>query len=117
MGKIEGSRYDTSLQMFVDTVKEPKLGRLVFTRWMVENDKLGRERPVAGPVGGDFALLAGLDNSENEIRKGKANNSLVDIRRNKQVASDIDEVFEKLGEDPQSKVLRSIQKVVFRPII
>lgn len=45
--------YDTSLQMFVQNVREPDIRKLAFLRWLVENDRL--EHRVAGPISGSLA--------------------------------------------------------------
>jgi hypothetical protein len=48
-------RYDSNLHMFVEETHEPDLRRLMFLRWLVENNRM--ERPVVGPATGDLAML------------------------------------------------------------
>ena len=44
-------RYDSSLQMFVEEVREPDLARLAFLRWLGEHELL--EHRVYGPSAGE----------------------------------------------------------------
>lgn len=47
-------KYDSDLQMFVETKREPDLRRLTFLRWLAENNQL--EHPVAGPPSGKLVV-------------------------------------------------------------
>lgn len=103
----EVGRYDTDVQMFAQVVKEADLSRVKFMRWLVENQRL--EQPHAGPAGGDLAQAAGLDNSENDRRKG-IRTIKTDMMNNQKLAEDIDQVLRKKGEDPTSSKLSNLQE-------
>ncbi len=102
----EVGRYDTEVQMFVQVGEETNLPMVKFMRWLVEHQRL--EQPQAGPAGGDLAYAAGLDNSENERRKGILSIQ-TDMRKNLVLAEDIDQVFRKKGEGPTSDKLSGRQ--------
>jgi hypothetical protein len=103
----EVGRYDTAMQMFVQKARETDLGRAKFMRWLAENHRL--EQPQAGPAGGYLALAAGLDDSENNRRKAILTIQ-TDMTKNSTLVKDIDQVLEKMGEDPTSEKLSSLQK-------
>lgn len=48
----EIGRYDSSLQMFVEPVRDVSISRLTFLRWLAEKGRL--EHPIQGPSSGDF---------------------------------------------------------------
>lgn len=48
--------YDGTLQMFVESPREPDMARLTFVRWLAEQGRL--EHPIAGPSSGPLAPKA-----------------------------------------------------------
>lgn len=48
-------KYDKELEMFCEDIREPKIDKLRFLRWMAEQGKL--EHEPSGPPAGDLTLL------------------------------------------------------------
>jgi hypothetical protein len=60
-------RYDSALQMFVESPREPDLARLTFLRWLVERGRL-EHGPAGAPSGELTTLAAGGDRFADERR-------------------------------------------------
>lgn len=50
----EIGRYDSSMQQFVEAPKPVNMAKLIFQRWLVDNNR-GEHQPVSEPAG-EFAL-------------------------------------------------------------
>lgn len=49
-------QYDGDLQQFVESPRKAKVGRLLFERWLVDNDPQRREHEAFSAPAGDFAI-------------------------------------------------------------
>lgn len=64
---VDRGRYDTSLQMFVEAPKEPRINHLRFYRWLKDNNRLG-PKPLSSPRGDYLFLLSDTEIVEHAVR-------------------------------------------------
>lgn len=105
----ESRRYDGELQMFVESPKTPKLGKLKFFRKLARVRGDAWEHPVAGPSGGIFADMLGRNTKgakERARREGYWNPEITESLK-----AELREILiqKEFGTEPDREKLQSLR--------